>query len=174
MQNGDARKVIASNDRKDSAVPAQHVVRQMHIELLDLFEQRQVLMRRIGTIKRSIIGLAALFGDDVLSNEVRELVDGAKQKRKFGLTKACRMVLMEAGHALHLREVHDRVQETTPAILAGHKVPMASVRTILDRLVDHGEAQRIVLGNGRRAWQWAAEPGSQSVSADSAPDQPLG
>jgi hypothetical protein len=33
---------------------------------------------------------------------------------------------------------------------------MASVTTVLNRLVDYGEAQAVV-ANGRRAWRWVAE-----------------
>jgi hypothetical protein len=43
-------------------------------------------------------------------------------------------------------------------MLARHKDPMASVTTVLNRLVDYGEAQPVVLSSGRRAWQWIAEP----------------
>jgi hypothetical protein len=43
-----------------------------------------------------------------------------------------------------------------PALLARHKDPMASVTTVLNRLVEYGEAQP-VLANGRRAWQWVAD-----------------
>jgi hypothetical protein len=45
----------------------QEVVRRAHEELRQLLQQRAEVMRRIRTIKRTIDGLASLFGDVVLS-----------------------------------------------------------------------------------------------------------
>jgi hypothetical protein len=135
----------------------QEVVRQAHEELRQLLHQRAEVMRRIGTVKQTIAGLANLFGDHVLSEELLELVDRKSNGRQPGFTKACRMILMEAGRALSARDVCEQIQEKMPPMLARHKDPMASVTTVLNRLVDYGEAQAVVLGNGRRAWQWIAE-----------------
>jgi hypothetical protein len=54
-------------------------------------------------------------------------------------------------------------------MLTRHKDPVASVTTVLNRLVDYGEAQAVVLSNGRRAWCWiadAAAPMNESNIAD--------
>jgi hypothetical protein len=124
-------------------------------------------MRRIGTVKQTIAGLAKLFGDSVLTEELLELVDRKSNGRQRGFTKACRMILMESGPALTARDVCDQIQDKIPSMLARHKDPMASVTTILNRLVDYGEAQPVFLSNGRRAWQWITESGSQSHSTGS-------
>ena len=142
----------------------QEVVRQAHEELRQLLHQRAEVMRRIGTVKQTIAGLANLFGDGVLSEELLELVDRKTNGRQPGFTKACRMILMEAGSALSARDVCEQLQEKMPPILARHKDPMASVTTVLNRLVDYGEAQPVVLNNGRRAWQWIAEPPSDRAT----------
>jgi len=34
---------------------------------------------------------------------------------------------------------------------------MASVTTVLNRLVSYGEAKAVSLDNGRRAWRWVAD-----------------
>lgn len=135
----------------------QEVVRQAHEELRQLLQQRSEVMRRIGTVKQTIAGLANLFGENVLSEELMELVDRKSNGRQPGFTKACRMVLMEASRALSARDVCSQIQEKIPLMLARHKDPMASVTTVLNRLVDYGEARPVVLDNGRRAWQWVAE-----------------
>jgi hypothetical protein len=135
----------------------QEVVRHAHEELRHLLQQRAEVMRRIGTIKQTIVGLANLFGDGVLSDELLELVDRKSSGRQPGFTKACRMVLIDAKHALSARDVCDRIQEKTPPMLARHKDPMASVTTVLNRLVAYGEARPVSLDNGRRAWQWVAD-----------------
>ena len=139
----------------------EEVVRQAHEELRHLLQQRAEVMRRIGTIKQTIAGLANLFGDGVLSDELLELVDRKSSGRQPGFTKACRMVLMDSNRALSARDVCDRIQQKAPPMLARHKDPMASVTTVLNRLVAYGEARAVALENGRRAWQWVADPDSQ-------------
>ena len=146
----------------------QEVVRQAHEELRQLLRQRAEVMRRIGTVKQTIAGLANLFGDNVLSEELLELVDRKSNGRQPGFTKACRMILMEAGRALSARDVCEQIQEKMPPMLARHKDPMASVTTVLNRLVDYGEAQPVVLSNGRRAWKWIAEPVAIAAAGNSA------
>ena len=134
----------------------QEVIRQAHGELRQLLEERAEIMKRIGTVKQTISGLANLFGEGVLNDELMELVDRKSSGRQPGFTKACRMILMEAGRAMNARDICDYFQQKMPAILARHKDPMASVTTVLNRLVEYGEAQA-VMANGRRAWRWVAE-----------------
>jgi len=135
----------------------QEVVRQAHEELRQLLQQRADVMRRIGTVKQTIVGLANLFGDDLLSDELLELIDRKSGGRQPGFTKACRMILMEANRGLSARDVCDRIQKRMPPMLERHKDPMASVTTVLNRLVAYGEAKPVSLDNGRRAWQWVAD-----------------
>jgi hypothetical protein len=49
-------------------------------------------------------------------------------------------------------------------VLLRHKDPLASVTTVLNRLVEYGEALSLVRDNGRRAWQWVADPVSAEHS----------
>ena len=136
----------------------QQVVKAAHEELRQLMRQRAEVMKRIGTVKQTIVGLANLFGDDVLNEELLELVDRKSSGRQPGFTKACRMVLMEAGHPLGAREVCENIQRRMPPLLLRHKDPLASVTTVLNRLVEYGEAKAVVRENGRRAWEWVSEP----------------
>jgi len=136
----------------------QEVVKAAHEELRQLMRQRAEIMKRIGTLKQTISGLANLFGDDILGEDLLELVDRKTGGRQPGFTKACRMVLMEAGRPLAVREVCEQIQQRLPAVLLRHKDPLASVTTVLNRLVEYGEAMSVVRENGRRAWQWAADP----------------
>jgi hypothetical protein len=135
----------------------EQVVRQAHEELRELLRQRAEVMRRIGTIKQTIAGLANLFGDEVLSEDLLELLDRKSCGRQPGFTKACRMTLMEAKRALTARDVCECIQQKAAPMLARHKDPMASVTTVLNRLVAYGEANPVMLENGRRAWEWVAE-----------------
>lgn len=136
----------------------QEVLKSAHDELRALLKQRAEIMKRIGTVKQTIVGLANMFGDEVLNEELLELVDRKSNGRQPGFTKACRMVLMEAGRPLGAREVCEHIQEKIPPVLSRHKDPLASVTTVLNRLVDYGEARTVVKENGRRAWLWVSEP----------------
>jgi hypothetical protein len=156
---------------KDSHV--QEVVKTAHEELRQLMKQRADIMKRIGTLKQTITGLANLFGDEILGEDLLELVDRKTGGRQPGFTKACRLVLMEAGCALSVREVCQKIQNRMPAVLLRHKDPLASVTTVLNRLVDYGEAQSEVRENGRRAWQWVSDPIPGSFRSAPVQAQPI-
>jgi hypothetical protein len=143
----------------------QEVIRQAHDELRQLMQQRAEIMKRIGTVKQTISGLANLFGDGVLNEELMELVDRKSNGRQPGFTKACRMILMESRRAMNSRDICDYFQEKLPDLLARHKDPMASVTTVLNRLVEYGEAEAVV-SNGRRAWRWVADVPSSPSAGD--------
>jgi hypothetical protein len=153
---------VGVNDRKDipgnGGSHVQEVIKAAHEELRQLMKQRAEIMKRIGTVKQTIVGLANLFGDDVLTDELLELVDRKSNGRQPGFTKACRMVLMESARPLGAREVCEQIQKRIPPVLLRHKDPLASVTTVLNRLVEYGEARTVIRENGRRAWQWVADP----------------
>src|SRR6202162_3310972 len=94
----------------------QEVMRAAHEELKQLLRQRADIMKRIGTVKQTIVGLANLFGDDVLSEELLEVVDRKSGGRQPGFTKACRMVLMEADRPLGAREVGQHTLQKIPPV----------------------------------------------------------
>jgi hypothetical protein len=144
----------------------QQVIKTAHEELRQLMRQRAEIMKRIGTLKQTIAGLANLFGDEVLDEDLLALVGRKTGGRQPGFTKACRAVLMEAMEPLTVREVCERIQQRMPAVLARHKDPLASITTVLNRLVEYGEAQSTVRQNGRRAWQWVADPEPLAIRAE--------
>jgi hypothetical protein len=156
MENGQRFNGSAKSAESYDAGHVQEVIQQAHGELRHLLQQRAEIMKRIGTVKQTISGLANLFGDELLSEELLEMVDRKSSGRQPGFTKACRMILMEGGRAMTARDICDYFEQKIPAMLARHKDPMASVTTVLNRLVEYGEAQA-VLSNGRRAWLWIAE-----------------
>jgi hypothetical protein len=149
-------------------VPIQQVVKAAHDELRTLMIQRTVIMKRIGSVKQTIAGLANLFGDDVLGDELLELIDRKPSGRQPGFTKACRTVLLEAKRPLGAREVCEELERRAPVILARHKDPLASVTTVLNRLVDYGEARCLTNDRGRRVWEWVNE---DDHTADVLPSQ---
>lgn len=138
-------------------VPVHQVVKAAHEELRQLLLQRSEIMKRIGTVKQTIVGLANLFGDEVLGEDLLDLIDRKPNGRQPGFTKACRRVLMEVRRPLGAREVCAELERQAPAILSRHKDPLASVTTVLNRLVDYGEARSLSNDRGRRVWEWVSE-----------------
>jgi hypothetical protein len=148
----------------ENMAPVLEVARQVQIELRELLRQRSAVMRRIGTVKRTVAGLAALFGNESLSPDLRELMDGEIRVRRTGFTRTVRAILMEADRVMSAREVCERLHERDPGMLSRHKDPLASVTTVLNRLVAYGEAQRVQSEPHKCAWQWVAELGTPAVA----------
>jgi hypothetical protein len=122
-----------------------------------LLQQRADLMKRIGTIKQTLVGLANIFGDSVLSDELLTYLDRKTASRQPGFTRACRVVLMESGKPLGARFVCQALQKKFPELLERHKDPIASVTTVLNRLADYTEARCSLDANGRRVWEWIVD-----------------
>ena len=148
-----------------NGVPMQQVVSAAHEELRQLMRQRADIMKRIGTVKQTIAGLANLFGDSVLNDDLLELIDRKPNGRQPGFTKACRTVLMEAQRPLGVRDVCADLERRSPTLLSRHKDPLASVTTVLNRLVDYGEARSLTNDRGRRVWEWVSEEREKQFAA---------
>ena len=140
---------------KDAYV--QEVLRQAQRELRELLRERADLMKRIGTVKQTIVGLANMFGNEVLDGELLDLVDRRSNGRQPGFTRACRMVLIEARTPMTAREVCDQLRGRFAELLINHKDPLASVTTVLNRLAEYGEARSSTNPQGKRAWEWVAD-----------------
>jgi hypothetical protein len=147
-----------SNGHSQAADPHVHeVIRSAEKELRELLQRRAELMKRIGTIKQTLSGLANIFGDSVLNDQLLTYLDRKPASRQPGFTRACRVVLMESERPLSARFVCQALQQKFPEVLERHKDPIASVTTVLNRLADYSEARCSLDSNGRRVWQWIAE-----------------
>ena len=148
-----------SNGQSQAAeLHVQEVIRSAERELHELLQRRAELMKRIGTIKQTLAGLANIFGDSVLSDQLLTFLDRKSASRQPGFTRACRAVLMESGKPLGARFVCQALQQKFPDLIERHKDPIASVTTVLNRLVDYTEARCSLDVNGLRVWEWIAEP----------------
>ncbi len=167
---------IVSGDRQSHGsltngdVPDVRVIIEVaHGELRRLIQQRAEIAKRIGTIKQTIAGLCNLFGDDELTEDLRELVKGKAGVRRRGITQACRKVLMEAGSPLTAMNVCEQIQQQID--LPCSKNLVGSVTTVLSRLEQYGEARIVPHDSGPRAWVWvSAVEGASSHLVDSAVD----
>jgi hypothetical protein len=134
-------------------------------ELHQLLQQRSETMKRIGTVKQTLVCLAKVFGKDVLTPEVLRLLGRSSTSKQPGFTRACRVVLMEAGIPLEARQGFRDLQRLFPELVAHHKDPLASVTTVFNRLVGYAEVRSFLNGKGRRVWEWIAEPGTGTAES---------
>src|SRR5581483_1036285 len=109
-------------------------------ELRRLGKDLSVLTKRIGTIKRTLAGMANVFGEQFFSEELLELMGRKNSIRQSGLTSACREALLGAKERLSAADLCDRLRRSHPGLLDRHKNPIASVSTVMHRLVSYGEA----------------------------------
>jgi len=72
------------------------VLRSAHQELRALFGQRDEIVKRIDSVKRTIGGLIDIFGDEILDKDLADALCEKKKSSYPGFTKTCRMVLLEA------------------------------------------------------------------------------
>ena len=109
-------------------------------------------MAKIQAVKKTIAGLALLFGKEILDPNLATLVGERVQGRKRGLTQLCRNILLQSEKPLTTREVHDLINQADPELLKSHKSGMASVTTILRRLVESGKARGYIKEH-HRIWE---------------------
>jgi hypothetical protein len=135
---------------------AEEVVKRAWEELRSLRRQRADIMKRIGTVRQTILGLATLFEGSMSDDELLDLNGRKANGRQTGFTKAIRIVLMQSPKALRAAEVRDLLEAHGVSLLH-HKGPLASVTTVLNRLVQYGEAQVLQRADGKRVWIWVKQ-----------------
>jgi hypothetical protein len=141
-----------------SALPhVQEVLRTAHQELSGLLRQRDEIMKRIGKIKQMLSGMANLFGESVLYDELRVTLEGRPSDRRKGFTRACRQILMQSRNPLPLRYFIGELRRKFPEVADRHKDLSASVTTVFHRLATYGEARCSEDEKGGRVWEWVAE-----------------
>jgi hypothetical protein len=141
-----------------SALPhVQEVLRTAHHELSGLLRQRDDIMKRIGKIKQMLSGMANLFGESVLYDELRVALEGRPSDRRKGFTRACRQILMQSRTPLPLRYFIGELRSKFPEVADRHKDLSASVTTVFHRLATYGEARWSEDEKGGRVWEWVAE-----------------
>lgn len=125
--------------------------RSVSEELQNLQSERMSITRRIEATKKVLFGLAKMYGDHIPEGELQGIASRTGDVRRKGLTDACRRVLLETTTPLPARDVLRRIREADPELLNAHRGPLASVVTILNRLVGYGEATTVFVDN-RRTW----------------------
>ena len=147
---------MMSESKSGNESSVHEVVRSAHRELTELMRQRAGIMARIGTIKKTLSGLAQIFGESVLDDDLLELLDLAPSKRTPGLTRACREVLIASATPRTADEICEILERQYADVWQRQKNPIASVTTVLNRLVDYSEARSDWNDKRKRVWQWCA------------------
>jgi len=138
----------------------EEVIRSAQRELNQLLHHRAEIMKRIGTVRQTLVCLAKVFGEDVLTPEVLRLLGRGATRKQPGFTRACRVILMEAVTPLDARHGLRELQHKFPELVERHKDPLASVTTVFNRLVGYAEVRSFCNGKGRRVWEWIADAGN--------------
>jgi hypothetical protein len=136
----------------------QEVIRSAERELIELFQQRSEIMRRIGTIRQLLNGLVNLFGESVVDPQLLAALDRGVSGRRSGFTRACRTVLMESNRPLRTREATEILQRRFPELVGRHKDLAASATTVFHRLARYAEVRCSLDEEGVRVWEWVREP----------------
>ena len=166
-----ARPSATRSTQDTNTEDTERVVERIQHELQLLLQERAAIVKRIGVIKDTLVGLADVFGADIINEELQDLLFERSPRRTPrshpGLTDACRRTLMELSQPLTTRQLCDRIQEVNPSVLVGHKQPMASVSVVLRRLVSYGEVQDGVNEKDGRTWLWIGPRQRDEAAEDS-------
>ena len=154
--------IAAGTNSNGYSYHAEEVVRAARQELDILLRQRTELMKRIGTVTQTLVGLSALFGCAPTAGPLQLQQNQPQSVHQPGLTNACRMALLQANTPLRANQVRDRLRFQGLS-LENHRNPVATVTTILRRLRKYGEARLVTLPDGKRGWEWV----TQAVNKDS-------
>jgi hypothetical protein len=110
------------------------------------------------------MGLADVFGDSLLNDELLTMLH-RNAARQSGFTQACRRALMESPIPLSACQFCAELRRKFPRALKRHRNPLASVTTVLTRLVEYGEARTFLNQDGRRLWEWVTEKHANVLEA---------
>jgi hypothetical protein len=141
----------------------EEIIAGMKKELHTLYEERSAVDRRMDTIKKALVGLATLYGDETLSIDFLQSTDPPRKRPRAGLTNICRSILMQSKVPLRTAEICRLVTEQNPDALKLHKNPSASVAVVLRRLVKKGQVHPLEKGRAKTEWTWVENCSSNAT-----------
>jgi hypothetical protein len=138
------------------------VIGELQHRLRVLTHERAAIVKRIGIIKKTVVGLADLFGSGVIKEALLDLqpIQSYRCSRThLTLTALCHRLLREASEPLTVPQILQQLQDKSPSGLDRQRHPENSLRVILSRLVAYGEAEELRTKEGLRAWKATATVG---------------
>ena len=143
-------------------------------ELETLVKQRTAITMKVKAVKRTVKGLASLFGEEIVGELRLECIESASQSPKAPgtqnstealpfpgsdselhkpkLERACRIALLESEQPASAGQIYDRINRRRSYHLGRYKHPLVRVIATLDALVKEGEALTLIIGDCR-CWQ---------------------
>ncbi len=146
------------------------VIGALQDRLRVLMLERAAIDKRIGIVKKTVVGLADLVGSDVINGEMLDplrLPSARRSRTHPGLTDLCRQLLKEASEPLTVRQILRQLQDKSPGGLDRQRHPENSLRVILSRLVAYGEAEERRTKEGLCAWKVTATVGKLAEESSS-------
>jgi hypothetical protein len=109
----------------------------------EAIKKQEDLEQRIMELRRTVAALSALCGEEFNEDD------------EFGLTDSIRMALKTHGGALNAQQVKARLEQL--GFRTASTNLLASVHTILKRLVLKGEIDDSLSADGKTAYRWCPE-----------------
>jgi hypothetical protein len=149
------------------------VIGQLQSQLRDLELERAAIVKRIGIIRKTVFGLADIFGPDVINRELQDILplqSARRSRTPLGLTDLCRQLLREVSEPLTVRQILRQLQDKSLAGLDGQRHRDNSLRVILSRLVAYGDAEELRTTEGLCAWKTTVTAGKLADVSSPTPD----
>lgn len=140
----------------------EHVIGRIQQELVVLLREREAIVNRIAVIKRTLVGLSAIFGPDKVNGVLGDLLSAQSAQRHTrrshpGLTDTCRRILRGLSQQITVRQLCDRIEQEEPSLSERHQFLTNSVTVVLKRLVSYGEVLETANEKDGRTWLWAVD-----------------
>jgi hypothetical protein len=135
----------------------EQILKECHLKLQDLVRDQAEISARIKVIKKTLAGMATIFGKDILDRSLAESIECLCAPpvcaNRIRLTQACRLLLRQAAKPLTLREISRGIVDPQVSVLTQRWVRGAPVKAVLNRLELYGKVS-VVITNGCRKWKW--------------------
>jgi len=149
------------DSRGDASTDLRRTVHFVRAELQELKARNAEISQRFRKVRQIVIGLAEVANVEDLDEELKSLLFDNRSDRRapiIGLTHLCRWLMKgRPTHAFTIEEFVQYVRQNHPALLAYHKKPKATIKTMLRRLVAYGEMVEVSVQNDFPRWKVAPE-----------------
>ena len=134
------------------------VIDSLQAELRQLSDRYTAILRKTVVVRRTIEGLAEVFGSRVIDDELRYLLWPHRRVSRRVLGCLCRRLLGSRRRALQAGELLNLIDNEYPGTFRYVKQPDRYLRTVLEGLVTLGEVAQGRTESGVATWK-AVSPG---------------
>ena len=142
------------------------VIDSLRAELRQLSDRNTAILKKTMMVRRTIEGLAEVFGPGVIDDELRYLLWPHRHVSRRVLGCLCRRLLGSRQRALQVGELLNLIDNEYPGTFKYVKQPDRYLRSVLEILVTLGEVAQERTESGVATWK-AVSPGVEG-NADGA------